>query len=106
MCQENLSQEFSLKNIDEKRNYFLEEIKQIELMSKKLKKFCINYIDHFIIVASTITWCVLISAFPSLIDILIGIKSSTIASKIYAVTARIKNCKSIIGKKRGRRMIK
>ena len=55
MCQENLSQEFSLKNIDEKRNYFLEEIKQIELMSKKLKKFCINYIDHFIIVASTIT---------------------------------------------------
>ena len=33
-----LSQEFRLKNIDEKRNYFLEEIKQIELMSRKHKK--------------------------------------------------------------------
>ena len=28
------------KNIDQKRNYFLEEIKQNELMSRKNKKVC------------------------------------------------------------------
>ena len=31
MAEENISQEFRLKNIDETRNYFLEKIKQNEL---------------------------------------------------------------------------
>ena len=45
MVEENISQEFRLKTIDETRNYFLEEIKQNELMSKKHKKVCttLNY---------------------------------------------------------------
>ena len=53
----NISQKFRLKNIDEIRNYFLEEIKQNELMSRKHKKVCttLNYIEHFLILASTIT---------------------------------------------------
>ena len=38
MAEENISQEFRLKNIDEKNNYFIEEINQNELMSKKYKK--------------------------------------------------------------------
>ena len=33
MSEENVSQEFRLKNIDETRNYFIEEINQNELMS-------------------------------------------------------------------------
>ena len=37
MIQENTSQEFGLKNIDETRNYFVEEIKQNELMRKQWK---------------------------------------------------------------------
>ena len=40
MFEENLSQEFRLKNIDETRNYFLEKIEQNQLMSKKHKKIC------------------------------------------------------------------
>ena len=40
MVEENISQEFRLKNIDETRNYFLEEIKQNELMSSMHKTFC------------------------------------------------------------------
>ena len=40
MAEENISQEFRLKDIDETRNYFIEEIKQNELMSKKRKKIC------------------------------------------------------------------
>ena len=35
-----MSQEFRLKNTDETRNYFFEEIKQNELMSRKHKKVC------------------------------------------------------------------
>ena len=40
MTEENISQESRFKNIDETRSYFLEEIKQNELMSKKHKKVC------------------------------------------------------------------
>ena len=45
MSQENISQEFRLKNIDETRNYFVEEMEQNELMSKKHKEVCttLNY---------------------------------------------------------------
>ena len=48
MVEENLSQEFRLKNIDETTNYFLEEIQQNKLMSKKHKIVCttLNYIEH------------------------------------------------------------
>ena len=45
------SQEFRLKNINETRNYFLEEIGQNEFMSSKHKKVCItlNHIKHCLI---------------------------------------------------------
>ena len=36
MPEENISQEFRLKNIDETRNYLIEDINQIELMSNDL----------------------------------------------------------------------
>ena len=40
MAEENVSQEFRLKNMDATKNYFIDEIKQNELMSKKHKKVC------------------------------------------------------------------
>ena len=50
MSEQNISQEFRLKNIDETRNYLIEEIKKNELMNKKHKKVCttLNYIEHFL----------------------------------------------------------
>ena len=59
------------------RNYLIEEINRDELMSKKHKNRCrvLNYIDHLLIVISTITGCVSISAFASLFGIPIRIKS-------------------------------
>ena len=99
MAEENISQEFRLKNIDETRNYLIEEINQTELMSKKHKAF-LNYIEHFLILGSTITGCVSISAFASLVGIPIGIASSTIGLKICVITAGIKKYKSIIKKKK------
>ena len=38
MFEENISQKFRLKKIDETRNYFIEEVNQNELMSKRHKK--------------------------------------------------------------------
>ena len=51
MVEENVSQELRLRNIDERRSYFLEEIQKNELMSRKHKQACItlNYIEHFLI---------------------------------------------------------
>ena len=57
MVEENISQEFKLKNIDQTRNYFFKGIEQNDLMNRKHKKVCptLNYIEHFLIIASTIT---------------------------------------------------
>ena len=62
-------------------------------MSKKHKNFCrvLNYIDHLLILASTITGCISISAFASLFGIPIGIASSIIELKICVITAGIKS---------------
>ena len=97
MAEENISQEFRLKNIDETRNYLIEETNRNELMSKKHKKVCtaVNYIEHFLILG-----CVSISAFASLVGIPIGITSSAIGLKIRAIIAAIKRYRSIIKKKK------
>ena len=50
MVEENISQEFRMKNTDGKRNHLLEEVKQNELMNRKYKKVCrsLNYIYTFL----------------------------------------------------------
>ena len=70
-------------------------------MSKKDKKVCriLNYIDHLLIIISTITGCVSISAFASLVGIPIGITSSPVGLKICAITAGIRKYKSVLKKK-------
>ena len=102
MVGENIKQEFRVKNIGETKNYFLEEKMQNELMSKKHKRVCttLNYIEQFLIIASTITGCISISAFASLFGIPIGITSSVIGLKIYAIVSGIKKYKSLIKKKK------
>ena len=82
MVKDNISQELRLKNIDEKRNYFVEETEQNELMSNKHKKVCatLNYIEHFLTLISEITGCISISIFASLVDIPIGILQQNAAS--------------------------
>ena len=104
MVEENISQEFRFTNLDETRNYLIKEINRNELMSKKHKKACttLNYIDHFLILASTITGCVSISAFATLVGIPIGITSSAIKLKISAMTAGIRKYKSTIKKTEAR----
>ena len=62
-------------------------------MSKTL-----NYIAHFLILASAVTGCISISAMASLLGNPIGITSSSIGLKICAITAGIKKYKSVIKK--------
>ena len=59
MAEKNINQEFRLKNINERRNS-IEEINRNELMRKMHKKVCttLNYIEHFLILAFTITGCI------------------------------------------------
>ena len=72
-------------------------------MNKKDKKFCttLNYIEHFLILGSTVT-----QAFPyqliltGIVGIPIRITNSAIELKIYARTAGIKKYKLIIKKKK------
>ena len=88
--------------MDGTRNYYLEEIEKNELMSRKHKKVrtILNYAENFLILASTITGCISISAFASLFGVPIGIASSAIGLRICAMAAGIKNYKSIIKKKK------
>ena len=69
-------------------------------MGKKHKKVCrvLSYIDHSLIAISTITGCVSISAFASLVDIPVSIASSIMRLKTCVITERIKKYNSIIKK--------
>ena len=71
-------------------------------MNKKHKKVCrvLNYIEYSLILISTVTGCVSISAVASLAGTLIGITSSAVGLKICVLTAGIKKYKSIIKKKK------
>ena len=88
--------------MDETTNYWIEETNQNELMSKKHKKVyrVLNYIEHLLISIFTVSGCVFISAFASLVGIPIGIRSSAIELKICLITVEIKKYKAMIKKKK------
>ena len=71
-------------------------------MSKKHKKVCrvLNYIEHLLIVISTITRCVSVFTFASLVGISIGITSSAIRLKVCVTTSGVKKHNSTIKKNR------
>ena len=82
---------FRLRKTDETRYYLLDEIKQNDLMSVKYKKTCkySNYVEHLLILVSTVTGCVSVSTFASLVFVLVGITSSAVRIKMYAITAGV-----------------
>ena len=71
-------------------------------MSKQHKKVyrVLNYIEHLLILISTLTGCVSVSTFVSLVSIPIGITSPATGLTICLITAAIKKYKSIIKKKK------
>ena len=95
------SHAFRLIKID-KRNDLYEEIKHNALISKKYKKTCryLNYVEHLLILVSTVTKCAWISVFTSSVCVSVCITSSAVGLEICAIIARIKKYKSIIKKKK------
>ena len=95
MVEKNISREFKLAKVDKARSYFVEEIKQNDLMSKKHKKVCeaLNCIEHLLISASKVTLFVSISVFASLLDIHPCLASFAVGLEICTMTAGIKKYK-------------
>ena len=100
--EKSLSQEFRSRYIDERRNYLIEEMNRNEMMTKKYRNISTtpNYIEHFLILASKIPGCVSITAFSSLVGILIRITSSAMGLNICAIATGIKKYKSMIKRKK------
>ena len=93
--------QFRLRKIIETRNYLLDETEHNDLMSKKYKETCknLNYLEHFLTLASMVTGFFSISGFASMHCISVDITSSVIGIKICVITALIKNYKSVKKKK-------
>lgn len=60
----------------------------------------LNYIERLLILVSTITACVSISSFASLVGIPLGITTSATGLKICVIIFGTKKCKAIIKKKK------
>ena len=76
------------------------------MISKKHKYIdkCFSYTEHLLILASTVTGCVSISAFAFLFGIPAGLPNSTAAIKTWVITAWFEKYKSIIKKKKKKRL--
>ena len=71
-------------------------------MSEKYKKTCkyLNFVEHLLILVSTVTGCVSIFACASLVFVPVGIANLALEVIICAITAGIKKYKSIMQKKK------
>ena len=71
-------QQFRLNKINEIKDYFIAEIKERELMSKRLSKYIASF-DHFdksLIVLSVATGSIYIASFVTVIGAPVGISNS------------------------------
>ena len=85
-------QQFRLNKISETEKYFIAEIKEIELMSKKLSKYIsfFDYFDKSLIVLSLTIGCVSIASFATAIGAPIGITSASFSLVFSLCTGLVK----------------
>ena len=86
------NQQFRLNRINEIRDYFVAEIKERELMSKKLSKYIpsFDYFDKSLIVLSITTGSVSIASFATVIGAPVGIVSASFSLAFSISTGIIK----------------
>ena len=85
-------QHFRLNKINEIKDYFVAEIKERELMSKRLSKF-IAFCDYFgksLIVLSVTSGSISIASFATVIGALVGIASASLSLTFSLSTGVIK----------------
>ena len=97
MVEENISQEFRW---NEKLFHWRSKTNWFKYEKHKKGSTTLNYTEILLILAFTVTGCVSISPFVSLLAIPTGIASSTVGLKICAITAGITKPKSIMKKKK------
>ena len=81
-------QQFSLDKINEIKDYFIAEIKERELMSKRLSKYIasFDYFDKLLIVLSLATGSISIASFTTVIGAPVGMMSAS-CSLAFLITA-------------------
>ena len=86
-------QQFRLYRINEIKNYFVAEIKERELMTKRLSKYIafFDYFDKSLIVLSTAAGSVSITSFATVIGAPVGIVSTSFSLAFSISTGIIKN---------------
>ena len=83
-------QQFRLNKINEIKDYFVAEIKERELMSKRLSKYIasFDYFDKSLIVLSVTTSSISIASFASVIGAPVGMASASF-SLAFSISTRI-----------------
>ena len=86
------NQQFRLNRINEIRYYFVAEIKEREVMSKRLCKYIasFNYFDKSLIVLSVTTGSISIASFATVIGAPVGIVSASFSLAFSISTGIIK----------------
>ena len=86
------NQKCRLNKIKEIKDYFIAEIKERELMSKRLSKYIasFDYFDKFLIVLSATSGSVSIASFPTVIRTPVGIASANLSLSFLLSTGLVK----------------
>ena len=86
------NQQFRLNKISKIEDYFITEIKERELVSKKPSKYIsfFDYFDKSIIVLSITSGSVSIASFATVIDVVIGITSASLTLAFSLCTGLVK----------------
>ena len=86
------NQQFRLNKINEIKKYFIAEIKERELMSKRLSKYIssFNYFDKLLIVLSATSGSISIESFATVIGTPVAIASFMLArSKLNSIESKM-----------------
>ena len=86
-------QQFRLKKINEIEDYFVAEIKERELMSKRLSKYfaCFDYFDKSLTVLSVKTDSISITSFATFIEAPVEMMSACFSLAFLITTGIVKN---------------
>ena len=97
------NQQFRLNKISEIEKYFIAEIKERELMSKKISKYLLffDYFDKSLIVLSVTSGGVSIASFATAIGAPIGITSASLSLAFSLCTGLVKKLLKATRNKKG-----
>ena len=84
-------QQFRLNKIIEIKNYFIAEIEERELMSKRISKYIasFDYFDKSLIFLSVTTGSISIASFATIIGALVGMMSASCSGSFFSITTGI-----------------